>query len=271
MYDPEEGMPEFVEIVLTANRFCDLRDLALHVENKDDPPGQPVPLSNHSRLMVPGSYLVLCQSVEHLRDAYHLDRSGQWVELSEMKKLPGREGTIYLTDRAGNVIDRADYSEEMHAEILSDTRGISLERISPDRLGIDPENWHSAASLQGFATPGRENSQAMGETETTKRLEVFPSVFSPDNDGYEDLLQIVVSNGQPGWVITVWLTDLQGHPLRTLANNHLAGPSVRYTWDGRREGGSMLSSGLYVVHARAYHPTRGLHWIRKRAVGLVYR
>jgi len=271
MYDPEEGMPEFIELSLPGNRFCDLQDLAIHVEDRGNPPAHPIPLSDHSRLMVPGSFLVLCRFEEQLRNAYQLERSGQWVELNELKNLPNGGGTIYLTDRAGNVVDQAEYGDEMHAGILSDTKGVSLERISSDRMGSDPDSWHSAASIRGFATPGRENSQAMGEAEAFLCLEVEPTVFSPDNDAYQDLLQIIVANGEPGWVLNVWLTDLQGNVLRRIANNHLCGPQVRYTWDGARSDGSMLQAGIYVVHATAYHPPSGMRWIRKRAVGLVYR
>ena len=29
----------------------------------------------------------------------------------------------------------------------------------PERSGTDPGNWHSSASIEGYATPGRANSQ----------------------------------------------------------------------------------------------------------------
>jgi hypothetical protein len=221
--------------------------------------------------LVPGSFLVVTKCEEHLREAYHLDRSGQWVELEGLRKLNNEGGTIFLTDRAGNVLDRVDYGDQMHAEILSDTRGISLERISWARSGSDPENWHSAAAIEGYATPGRVNSQAISETGTDLLFQVEPSVFSPDNDGYQDLLEIVVSTGVSGWIISLWITDLQGNHLKNLANNHLTGPRAIYTWDGTHEDGRMVPTGICVVHATAYHPSTGEQWIRKRAVGLVYR
>ncbi len=271
MYDPEEGRSEFIELTLPGNGYYDLYDLAIHVEDADDPAQHPVPLSDQSRLIVPGSFLVVSDCVEQLRDSYGLDRSGQWVEAAEMKNLPNGGGTIYLTDRAGNVVDRANYGDQIHAPILSDTRGISLERISLEGIGNDPDNWHSAASLQGFATPGRVNSQALKDAETGQLLKIEPSVFSPDNDGYEDLLEIIITTGVPGWVLNVWITDLEGYRLRTLANNHLCGPTTVYTWDGCREDRSMVPTGFCVIHATAYHPPTGGRWIRKRAVGLVYR
>ena len=67
------------------------------------------------------------------------------------------------------------------------------------------------------------------------------------------------------------ITDLQGNRVRILANNDLAGPSVTYIWDGQGEDGTMLPMDLYVIHIRGYHPATGEHWVRRRAVGLVYR
>ncbi len=271
MFDPEEGKPEYIELTKAGQQYYDLRELAIHVTERGGMPDDPVPLSDHSRLMVPGTFLVLSACTEQLREAYRLERSGLWAEVEGLKAMNNHQGTLFLTDRAGNVVDRVDYGEEMHAAILSDTRGISLERISEERSGSDPDNWHSAAAIAGYATPGRINSQAMTATESDLLFQVEPQVFSPDNDGYEDLLEILVSNGSQGWVLSLWITDLQGHLLRRLANNHLCGPQARYTWDGTREDGGMLLPGIYVIHATGYHPATGGRWIRKRAAGLVYR
>ena len=271
MYDPAEGYPEYIELAIPGTRFYDLRELAIHVVEEGEPADDPLPLSDHSRLMVPGSFLVVTECVEHLRDAYHLESSGQWVEVESMKTLVNGGGTIYLTDRAGNVVDMVHYGDQMHVEILSDTRGISLERISGEGSGSNPDNWHSAAAIEGYATPGRINSQALIEAESDLLFQVEPGVFSPDNDGYHDLLEIVVSPGESGWIIGLWITDLQGNLLRNLANNHLSAPSVTYTWDGAYEDGSMVPPGICVVHATGYHSTTGGRWIRKRAVGVVYR
>ena len=137
---------------------------------------------------------MLTDCVPHLRDAYGLVESGQWVEVEGLPGLKNSSGVIYLTDRAGQVVDRAVYSDAMHLELLDDPMGISLERVSVERSGIDPDNWHSAASISGYATPGSKNSQSADLLESGKLLRVDPEVFSPDNDGYQDLLQIE----QPG-------------------------------------------------------------------------
>jgi hypothetical protein len=220
--------------------------------------------------MGPGEYLVLTGNMDHLMDSYGLEISGNWVELKEFGTLPNGGGRIWLTDRAGNTIDMVSYRDDLHMELISDTRGISLERIDPDRSGADPGNWHSAASIEGYATPGRLNSQALPESDQGSELRLEPRVFSPDNDGNNDLLVISPGMETTGSVIRLWITEPDGTPVRILANNSISGTSSQYTWDGRRDNGQMAAGGFYVVHLRVYNPQSGSRWNRKGAVGLVY-
>jgi hypothetical protein len=271
MFDPEEDCPAYVELYLPGDRFYDLQDLSIHLVEEGGSPDSPLALASHSRLVLPGQYLVVTECIQQLEEVYRLPISGCWVEVDGMSRMKRSSGTIYLTDRAGNMIDMATYNEQMHMELLDDPRGISLERISPERSGIDPDNWHSAASVEGYSTPGRENSQSVLCGDQEDMVKVQPEVFSPDNDGYNDLLNIMITTGSQDWVIGLLITDLLGNRVRILANNDLAGPSVTYTWDGRGEDGTMLPVDFYVVHIRGYHPDTGEHWVRRRAVGLVYR
>ncbi len=59
MYHPWDGLPEFVELYNPGPDYFDLWDLALHVVEEEGSPENPVALSDHSRLFVPGDYLVL--------------------------------------------------------------------------------------------------------------------------------------------------------------------------------------------------------------------
>ncbi|MFO7668082.1 MAG: hypothetical protein R6W31_00340, partial [Bacteroidales bacterium] len=146
-----------------------------------------------------------------------------------------------------------------------------LERMDPKRNGDDPGNWHSAASIEGYATPGRLNSQTIPESDQGSELGLEPRVFSPDNDGYNDLLVISPGIEAAGSVTRLWITQPDGTPVRMLANNSISGTSSQYIWDGRKDNGQMAAEGFYVVHFRGYNPLSGLRWNRKSAVGVVYR
>lgn len=271
MYDPLEGSAEYIEIHNPGQTFIDLRDLGLGLSEEEESFNKILSLSEYSRIVAPGDFLVLSKSIPRLMDAYGLEISGSWVELDEMMSLPDGGGKVWLTDRSGNAIDVVSYNDEMHMELISDTRGISLERIDPARAGSDAFNWHSAASIEGYASPGRLNSQALPVSDRESGLVTEPGVFSPDNDGYEDLLLISPGVEESGIVIRLWITAPNGRPVRSLANMHVAGLSSQYVWDGRDENGGMAAEGFYVVHLRTYDPVSGSSYNQKIAVGLIYR
>ncbi len=271
MFNPLEGNPEFVELYNPGPDYFDLSHLSLHAVESGASPHQPMALSEGSRIFLPGAYLVVSSSVPHLMDAYGLERSGRWLEVEDLPVLNNTGGTLYLSDRSGRVVDQVNYSEEQHMDLLSDSKGVSLERVSIQRPGSESANWHSAASIVGYATPGEENSQVVNHPLQEKMLSVEPEVFSPDNDGYQDLLNIRVTTPSLGWVIRLWISDLTGRLTRSLANNHIAGPSVTYGWDGETDQGIMAMEGIYLVHLVVYHPVSGERLIKKAAIGVIYR
>ncbi len=271
MYDPEQGRPEYIELFNPSSKCYDLQELAMDVVAEGDLPDRFTFLSDHSRILVPGDHVVVTRDIRHLRAAYGLGVSGSWVEVEDLKSLPNGGGWIYLTDRSGNTVDRVGFNDQMHMEGIDETRGISLERIAWDRSGLDPANWHSAASIRGYATPGKPNSQRDTDLRSLEMLQVEPKVFSPDNDGFEDLLGISLGSMEQGSVIRLWITDLVGNQIKELANNHITGPVARYTWNGEDDSGSLVNEGFYVIHLRGMHPPSGRVWNKKCAAGVVYR
>jgi hypothetical protein len=271
MFDPEEGHPEFVELYNPGTRFQDLHNLCLDAVNRGALPDRPVPISLNSRLLPPGAYVVLAEHAEQLREAYGPEASGKWIGVEPWPSLNDGGGTLYLTDRAGQTVDLMHFSEELHMELLDQLSGISLERIDPGLPGQDPANWHSAASIAGYATPGNQNSQWREDVEGEKVLQVRPRVFSPDNDGFEDVLEITFSPQGIGWIFSLWISDMEGRQVRVMANNHVAGTVSVYRWDGEQTDGWMAPEGLYILHAGGYHEATGKTWRKRLAVGLTYR
>jgi hypothetical protein len=75
---------------------------------------------------------------------------------------------------------------------------------------------------------------------------------------------------EEGSIVRLWITDPRGRVICILANNHVAGPSAGYCWDGEGEGGGMAPEGIYIVHLRGYHPASGRRWEAKAAAALIY-
>ena len=276
MYDPREGKSEFVEIYNPGPHFIDLQDLALGVAEPGELPSDFMALSEESRILNPMQYAVLCRRSDELKLGYGVEGGGQLVEDGqqvEVERLPllsDGGGELFLSDRAGNSVDRAVYGDEMHMELLGEHRGISLERMDFGQTGMDPQNWHSAASTSGYATPGGPNSQLLAGRSGGVKLSLQSRVFSPDNDGWEDLLEISLGSTEPGTLIRLWISDARGLPLKMLADEVLVGDDARFYWDGRDGQGYLQQQGYYVVHLHCMHPQSGKQSRISRACGLIF-
>ena len=101
----------------------------------------------------------------------------------------------------------------MHFGLLNDTKGVSLERIDHDRPTQDATNWHSAAEAIGFATPAYKNSQYNDAGETDNAIEITPELFSPDQDGVNDIVNINYHFDTPGYVANVVIYDSDFHSI----------------------------------------------------------
>src|SRR5690606_38691092 len=130
----------------------------------------------------------------------------------------------------GLEVDRVSYREDMHFGLINEPEGVSLERTGFGLPANSPGAFRSAAAAAGYATPGYRNSQsAAAAGEEGIRLE--SRRFSPDGDGYEDLLQVSYNFTENSLVASVSIFDDRGYLVNELYNNLLLGTSGRFAWD----------------------------------------
>jgi hypothetical protein len=131
---------------------------------------------------------------------------------------------------------------------------VSLERTNPDLSSEDQGNWHSAAETAGFATPGYQNSHWVVPDETDQEITIQPAVFSPDNDGRDDLLIVTIRQKEPDFAVNMEVFDSRGRLVRQIANNVLPGSEGIFTWDGMTETRSKAPLGIYVLLIELVRP-----------------
>lgn len=163
------------------------------------------------------------------------------------------DGVVILAEPNGEVHDRIAYTEDMHYPLLRDVKGVSLERIDVERDSDDLTNWHSAAESVNYGTPGYENSQ-LASAEGEELLSVSPEVFSPDNDGLDDVCLISYTLPREGFTVNVQVYDDFGRPIRQVTNNVLAATEGSFSWDGFRDDRQKAGIGMYIVFLEAFHP-----------------
>ena len=63
------------------------------------------------------------------------------------------------------------------------------------------------------------------------------NVFSPDSDGFEDVLQVTYEMNEEGLLGQVSIYDDKGRIIKNLFSNELMGSSGSFTWDGTTNDG----------------------------------
>ncbi|MEX2641625.1 MAG: lamin tail domain-containing protein [Balneolales bacterium] len=165
---------------------------------------------------------------------------------------------IYLSNLNGVVVDSVLYHDHWHNPNLADTRGISLERISPDGGSSNEHNWTSNAGMRG-GSPGIVNSVSatVQTVQPNEGLLLEPNPFSPDGTGFDDHLFINYSLNEPDYLMRLRIFDRYGRTVRTLADGEAAGLNGHVIWDGRKDDQSNNRIGLYIILFEAYNSETG--------------
>ena len=248
LFNPLVNGVEFVEIYNRSHKIIDLRTLRLstYKSNGDMDTGKVV--SPLGRQLFPQQYLVLTTKPEVVQSQYDCPAVENFVRMNALPAYANTKGTVILLRNMDmEVLDLFTYSEKMHYPLLRSYKGVSLERIHFDRKTQDEFNWHSAASTVGYATPGYKNSSFSENSVQTSHFEVYPETFSPDNDGYNDNLNISYSFPQAGYRASIHIYNVAGKRLRTLVNNQLLDTEGYFTWDGIIDGNLKASVGTYII------------------------
>lgn len=250
LFNPRTGGSDFIEFYNRSEYNIELSGWALAYTNTA---GDTLyrPLSETSVRLAPGGYRVFTPSPENivLEYARAID---SLIHATTLPTYANASGVATLVSPFKEVIDRFVYDDKMHFPLLRDVKGVSLERVNPNRPSSERSNWHSASEAENFATPGYQNSQFMRPNPADEEVVLYPETFSPDNDGVDDQLFIQFKFDQPGYVANVRIFDPSGREIKKLLNNVLLGTESTFSWDGIDENGEKCRVGIYVVFCEVF-------------------
>lgn len=256
---------DFIEVFNKSSKIIDLKDVKIG-SGGDTIPLKAVWASSSGGQLLPNGYCALCKNKKLTLQQYVCPEPMNLLLCDSLPAYNNDAGVVFLTDKSLQTIDRLQYSEDMHYAGLLTTEGVSLERLSPARATQDPDNWHSAASTVGFATPGYPNSQQVPDGDGTE-FSIAPAVISPDNDGFEDFAEFSFRFPEPGNRLTLRVFDASGHPVSILANNVLCGSEASFRWDGLDDNRNHLPTGMYVAVAQ-YWDAQGKSGRKRKVVSI---
>ncbi|MFC2137390.1 lamin tail domain-containing protein, partial [Bacteroidota bacterium] len=253
LFNPIADGEDFIELYNQSEKVFDLSKL--FVATKDLASGEILSyckLASESQLYFPGEYSVFTSSAEILKSQYYCQEPDFIIDVIDLPNFPNDKGRVALFDINQNTIDELEYNEHMHFELLQNVEGVSLERINPGRLTNDNNNWHSAAETVGYATPGYQNSHYSNEVLEDKSFQLVNKVFSPDNDGFEDYLEMQYELDKPGTICTVIIYDTKGRIVKTIADHVMLENSGSLFWEGTDNNGKLVDIGIYIIYIHTY-------------------
>jgi len=267
---PYPGSSPFFELYNRSEKLIDLEELAI-ITADTGKSGSP---STDARILIPGPYLMfprdfiaVCESEREVKTRYMTITENNFLEMESFPSMNSGDGQLILIRSSDEqVIDRMVYREEMHYPLLTSTTGVSLERISADLPSLDPSNWHSAAGSVGFASPAYQNSQTVDPGTETDIISINPVVFSPDNDGTDDILMIQYNLNKTGYQVSAIVFDSRGRQVRQLVSNFPVGQSGEFLWDGLTGDKHKAAMGIYLIYLEFVHPDGEIRKFKKIAV-----
>lgn len=255
LFKPLNQGEEYIEIYNRSGKILDLKNLEICVikHNFPHPPDTNcTAIASQSKLYYPEEYYVLTKSPEKVKNQYFTKNPGHFILVPGLGTLTNDGGIISIRKQKTEIIDLVEYNESMHYPLLNFTDGVALERVNFDRPSLDKSNWVSASFESGFGTPAYQNSQFSKSQNKNDPILVSPEIFTPDNDGIDDLLNIEYQFNQAGFTSNIIIFNSAGMLVKHIIKNELLGTSGAFSWNGFTEDNEKAPIGIYIIYIEVF-------------------
>lgn len=267
LFNPAENGERYVEIYNRSDKIIDLKNYYLSsldtIENIIEAAKVITPVSF---LFFPEDYLVLTRDTSAVKEQYMTNNPDGFTGM-DIPPMTISDGIIALVSRSQQIIDLLYYNEDMHYPLLTDKKGIALERINYNVSALQQSNWQSASASSGFGTPGYQNSQfRLSSSTDNSGVELEPDIFSPDNDGKDDVLLINYHFEQPGFTANIDVFDSRGRLVKRLIKSELLGRTGVFFWDGTTSSNQKAKLGIYIIFMEVFDHKGNIRTYKETAV-----
>jgi len=259
LFDPLPGGVDFVEIYNQSEKYIDLSTISIG----NDRPEQ---VSADHLIIKPQQFMVISESAPILQNHYPRLDILTIVTPHNMPTFNNDEGDVYLMNNNGDILDFFHYSADFHSRFLADKEGVSLERISYENATNDANNWQSASSSVGFASPGKENSQALQSHVKEAEIVIEPKVFVPGDLGFQSFTTIKCQFTNAGNMANIYILDHTGRKIKTILSHKSIGVHDSYKWEGLDDNGQQVRMGPYIVYIEVFNIAGSKKLYREKVV-----
>ncbi len=258
LFNPITEGTDFIELYNTSSKYLDLHGLIIS-NGKDSA------IIDENIFLPPNDFIVFVASEIHLYNSFPTVPSDKLHQL----RLPSWNddaGTAIIINTSNLIVDKMDYNNDMHLELLYDTEGVSLERVSTSEPAEWPSNWKSATETAGYATPGRINSQYRLLESTLGTITVSPRVFDPLSSSAESFTTISFQFEKPGYIGSLQIFNLEGKLVKQLLNNASLTQKGFITWEGTNTNEKKVPVGYYIILFEIFDLTGTVKRFKKKVV-----
>jgi hypothetical protein len=253
LFDPRPNAYDYIELYNPGPFILDAARLYIANRNSNGQVNQPVVIHAEPYAIFPGDHIVITENAANLSLHYLVRNPAQVLQVAALPSFPDDKGTVILLNAQGQVVDEVTYSRDWHFKLIDNPQGVSLERIDPQGASPLAGNWHSAASTAGYGTPSYTNSQFKKPGTIQAMFEILPRVFSPDNDGFNDVTTLQYKTQEQGLVANIFIFDAAGRLVNNLVRNSLLGTTGYWNWNGTDNKGQLLPIGIYIIQAELFN------------------
>ncbi len=264
LFNPRPFGVDFIEIFNRSAKFINLKNWRIGNYSAG---GfiNPERIAADNLMLPPRSIMAFTTDPFTLQSHYPNALNGNLIKVLKLPPFPDNEGSASLISDNNEVSDYFFYNRNYHSVFLRDKEGVSLERIDSEAATNNPDNWKSAASAVGFATPGLPNSNTTMPGIASGKVYVQPEIFMPLS-GYPDFTEIRYAFETGGKMANIRILDQQGREIKVIANNELLGTEGFFRWDGDRQDGTKARPGYYLVWFEVYDSTGRIETFRNRII-----
>lgn len=254
LFNPRPNGEDFVEIYNRTDKIISLKNWSLANIDGSGKIANIKIIATTDFILQPKQFLVLTKTTKTVESQYFKSIKTNFLEMPSLPSFPDTEGSVILLNDTKKVFDRFDYTEKIHHPLVDDKEGVSLEKVNYNLASSVISNWQSAASSEGFATPGYANSQGINDAQETA-FTIDPEVFTPDGDGQNEATNLKFQLNQNGYIANIQIFDINGRLVRQLAQNQLLGTNGSLEWDGKNNTFEVVPVGYYIILADLFNPS----------------
>ncbi|MCF8361555.1 MAG: lamin tail domain-containing protein [Prolixibacteraceae bacterium] len=264
LFNPVPDGDDFIEFYNNSRLPVDLSLLYLATRDDSLTLKSVARIASQETLLQPKCYYVVTTNPLHLFEQYNIPDNQSILKIGKLPPMYNTEGRVVLLNDSLEVVDEVYYHESMHSDWLYDNEGVSLERISIMEPSNATSNWQSASSLAGFATPGYKNSQYIdGPKLNDIKVELKSDIVSPNGDNYNDELVVNITGNASGYLINLFVFDVNGIEKKRVLNNELAGTHNEIIYNLENNNGLLLQDGSYILYLEMTHLKKEAYTCKK--------